>query len=90
MATMATVKCLKHLKDEKNISMLHFRLTKSLFISAPLQNFFTKENKKHAVIVTIYMESSNLEIANFLNIARYFLHKVLIELEDYSGIVSTV
>lgn len=44
-------------------------------------NNLSQEMKKHAVIVAIYANHSDLEISQFLKVARSFVHKVRRELE---------
>ena len=50
----------------------------------------TQEMKRHAVIVAICAKHTDLEISNFLNCARSFVHKVRRELEASAGDVETV
>ena len=45
----------------------------------------TQEMKRHAVIVAIRAKHIDLEISNFLNCARSFVHKVRSELETSNG-----
>lgn len=47
----------------------------------------TQEMKRNVAIVSIYGNHCNLEINNFLNVARSFVHKVWFELETCDGIV---
>lgn len=49
-----------------------------------------KKLKRHVVIVGIYAEDRDLEIANFQNAARYFVQKVWVELKVYGGNVYSV
>eukprot|EP00106_Octopus_bimaculoides_P001075 XP_014768517.1 PREDICTED: uncharacterized protein LOC106867953 [Octopus bimaculoides] len=46
--------------------------------------------KRHAIIVAIHANHSDLEISNFLILARSFVHKVLLELEACDSNVSPV
>ena len=41
----------------------------------------TQEMKRHVVIVAIHSKHSDLEISQFLNVARSFVYKVRRELE---------
>ncbi|XP_025161066.1 uncharacterized protein LOC112589993 [Harpegnathos saltator] len=50
----------------------------------------TQEMKRHAVIIAICAKHTDLEISNFLNCARSFVHKVRRELEASAGDVETV
>ncbi|KAM0736931.1 hypothetical protein ACS0PU_000024 [Formica fusca] len=50
----------------------------------------TQEMKRHAVIVAIYAKHTDLEISNFLNCARSFVHKVRRELEASDGDTQSV
>ena len=50
----------------------------------------TQEMKRHAVIVAIMAEHSDLQIAQFLKVARSFVFKVLKELKDKNGQISPV
>jgi len=50
----------------------------------------TQEMKRHAVIVAICAKHTDLEISNFLNCARSFVHKVRRELGASAGDVETV
>lgn len=45
----------------------------------------TQEMKRHAVTVAICAKHTDLEISNFLNCARSFVHKVRRELEASDG-----
>ncbi|XP_011068611.1 PREDICTED: uncharacterized protein LOC105154645 isoform X1 [Acromyrmex echinatior] len=53
-------------------------------------NKLTHEMKRHAVIVAIHANHSDLEISEFLNLARSFVHKVRRELEVSNGNVQSV
>ena len=53
-------------------------------------NKLTHEMKRHAVIVAIHANHSDLEISEFLNLARLFVHKVRRELEVSNGKVFKV
>ena len=50
----------------------------------------TQEMKRHAVIVALKAEHSDLEISRFLKVARSFVYKVRKELEAKNGNVSPV
>ena len=50
----------------------------------------TQEMKRHAVIVALTAKHTDLEISNFLNVARSFVYKVRMELEINDGNVSPV
>ena len=50
----------------------------------------TLQMKRHAIIIALKSEHSDLEIANFLKVARSFVHKVRKELEASDGNVSPV
>lgn len=50
----------------------------------------TQEMKRHAVIVAIHAEHSDVEIARFLKVARSFVNKVRKELEASGGDVLSV
>lgn len=50
----------------------------------------TQEMKRNVAIVSIYGNHCDLEINNFLNVARSFVHKVWFELETCDGIVSPI
>lgn len=50
----------------------------------------TQEMKRHAVIVALHAQHSDVEIARFLKVARSFVHKVRKELEASAGQVSPV
>ncbi|XP_025161974.1 uncharacterized protein LOC112590242 [Harpegnathos saltator] len=50
----------------------------------------TQEMKRHAVIIAICAKHTDLEISNFLNCARSFVHKVRRELEASASDVETV
>lgn len=47
------------------------------------------QRKRRAVIVAMCAKHSDFKIANFLNVARYFVHKVLMKLEASGGNFST-
>jgi len=53
-------------------------------------NKLTQEIKRHAVIVTIHANHSDLEISQFLEVARLFVHKICRELEASDGNVENV
>ena len=53
-------------------------------------NKVTQEMKRHAVIVAIHAKHSDLEISQFFNVARSFVHKVRRELEASDGNVESV
>ena len=55
-----------------------------------VDNKLTQELKRHAVIVAIHAKHSDLEILQFLNVARSFLHKVRRGLEESDGDVESV
>ena len=46
--------------------------------------------KRHAVIVAIHVKHSDLEISQFFNVTRSFVHKVRRELEASDGNVESV
>ena len=48
-------------------------------------NKLTQEMKRHAVIVAIHANHSDLEISEFFKFARSFVHKVRRELEASDG-----
>ena len=48
-------------------------------------NKLTQEMKRHAVIVALQAEHSNLQIAQFLKVAQSFVFKICKELEDNDG-----
>ena len=50
----------------------------------------TQEMKRHAVFVAIHAKHSDLEISQFLNVARSFVHKVSRELEASGDNVESV
>ncbi|XP_014784953.1 tRNA (guanine-N(7)-)-methyltransferase isoform X1 [Octopus bimaculoides] len=78
-------------KGEKFLAV--FRRINDPYVSkrCPMADtMLTQEMKRHAVIVAICAERSDLEIANFLNVARSFVHKVRTELEASGGNVSIV
>ena len=53
-------------------------------------NKLTQEMKRHAVIVAVHAKHSNLEISQFFNVTRSFVHKVRRELEASDGNVGSV
>jgi len=53
-------------------------------------NKLTQEMKRHAVIVAIHANHSDLEISQFLNVARSFVHKVRRGLEVSDDNVESV
>lgn len=53
-------------------------------------SFLTQEMKRHAVLVALHAEHSDLEIANFLKVSRQFVYKVRNELVGASGDVNLV
>ena len=53
-------------------------------------NKLTQEMKRHAVIVAIHANHSDLEISQFLNVARSFVHKVRRRLEVSDDNVESV
>ncbi|XP_014484223.1 PREDICTED: uncharacterized protein LOC106749367 [Dinoponera quadriceps] len=53
-------------------------------------NKLTQEMKRHAVIIIIHANHSDLEISRFLKVARSFVNKVRRELEASDGNVASV
>ena len=53
-------------------------------------NKLTQEIKRQVVIVAIIAEHNDLQIAQFLKVARSFVFKVCKELEDNDGQISPV
>ena len=53
-------------------------------------NKLTQEMKRHAVIVVIHTKHSDLEISQFFNVTRPFVHKIRRELEASDGNVENV
>ena len=53
-------------------------------------NKLTQEMKRHAVTIAIHAEHSDLEISQFFNVARLFVHKVHREFETSDGNVESV
>ena len=53
-------------------------------------NKLTQKMKKHAVIFAIHAKHSDLEISQFMNVVRSFVHKVRRELEASDGNVESV
>jgi len=53
-------------------------------------NKLTQEMKRHAVIVAIHANHSDLKISRFLKVARFFVNKVRRELEVSDGNVESV
>ena len=54
------------------------------------ENKLTQEMKRHAVIVAIHAKHSDLEISQFFNVTRSFVHKVRRKLEASDGNVESV
>ncbi|KPU74657.1 uncharacterized protein Dana_GF26712 [Drosophila ananassae] len=52
-------------------------------------NILTQEMKRHAVIVALHAEHSDLEISTFLKVARSFVYKVRQELQSSGGNVKS-
>ena len=62
----------------------------SFFRSSMEDYKVTQEMKRHVVIIAICAKHTDLEISNFLNCARSFVHKVRRELEASASDVETI
>jgi len=83
--------CVRYLRTLIYVAVISREQFFCFFFRSLMEDYkVTQEMKRHAVIITICAKHTDLEISNFLNCARSFVHKVCRESEASAGDVETI